>query len=83
MVIKLSSNLISINNEIRILKEIRNYRKQNSIAADSVPKIICNGKFGLSSPTLDDTEVSFFIMKKYDQNLLEFMTRNYKTITST
>jgi hypothetical protein len=41
-----------------------------------VPAIICNGKFGLSSKTFENTEVSFFVMKKYDENLLEFITRN-------
>jgi hypothetical protein len=76
MVMKVSSNYKAISNEVKILKEIRNYRKQNDIAASNVPAIICNGKFGLSSKTFENTEVSFFVMKKYDENLLEFITRN-------
>ena len=66
IVMKLSTHQKSIENEVRILKEIRKHRKEFLIQAANVPGIICNGMFGLSSPTLEGTEVSFYVMKKYD-----------------
>ena len=66
IVMKLSTHQKSIENEVRILKEIRKRMKENLIQASNVPAIFCNGMFELSSPTLEETEVSFYVMKKYD-----------------
>ena len=70
---KLSTNVLSLKKEIKILKEIRNYRKQNSVNVTSVPRMLCNGMFELTSKTFENTEVCFFVMKKYDSNLEEFL----------
>ena len=40
--------------------------------AEFIPSIVANGEFELSTDIISKRRISFYVMKKFDRNLLEY-----------